>query len=83
MLRPYNDPEYRAARRWLVANPHTTCWFPGCDALADTIDHVPAIMEHTHIRGTRCCELRPACGPHNYSSGAAAGNRQREPHTPW
>jgi hypothetical protein len=82
-LRPYNDPEYRAARAWLTANPHVRCWYPDCDAQATTIDHVPALMDHHHVRGSRCCELRPACRPCNCGSGAAAGNRKREAHSPW
>lgn len=80
-LSPYNDADYRAARRWLKANPHTRCWHDGCTEPGTTIDHVPALAEHTHIRGSRCCTLRPCCAPHNYSSGATLGNRNREPHT--
>lgn len=83
MPRPYNDADYRAARAWLTAHPHTPCWHHDCTAMATTIDHVPAIMEHTHVRGARCCSLLPACGPHNYGHGASMGNRNREPHTPW
>jgi hypothetical protein len=80
-LSPYNDPEYRAARAWLKAHPDTECWHPNCTAPATTIDHVPALAEHHHQRGTRCCRLQPACAPCNLGSGAALGNRMREPHT--
>ena len=79
----YNDPDYRAARAWLTANPNTRCWFDGCDALATTIDHVPAIMEHTHRRGAGCCRLLPACRPHNCGHGAAIGNRKRSTGYDW
>jgi hypothetical protein len=82
MAKPhYNDPDYRAARAWLTAHPETLCWFNGCTARADTVDHVPAIVNHTHVRGAHCCELRPACRRHNCSHGASEGNRQRDPHT--
>lgn len=82
-LRPYNDPDYRAARAWLTANPGTVCYIDGCTEPATTIDHVPAIAEHDHRRGAGCCRLLPACRYHNCSSGAAIGNRLREPRTPW
>lgn len=78
-LRPYNDPDYRAARAWLTAHPDTLCYFPGCTRRADTIDHKPAIAEHNHVRGSRCCTLHPACRYHNCSHGASMGNRMREP----
>lgn len=83
MLRPYNDADYRAARAWLTAHPDTPCAFDHCTARATTLDHVPAIIEHNHRRGTGCCTLRPACLHHNASHGATLGNRMREPHTPW
>lgn len=80
-LRPYNDPDYRRARAWLKANPQP-CW-RGCGRTATTLDHVPAIMEHTHQRGARCCELRPACLRCNTSDGAAKGNAKRNPSSGW
>ena len=80
-LRPYNDPDYRRAKAWLKANPQP-CW-RGCGRTATTLDHVPAIMEHTHQRGARCCELRPACLTCNSSDGAAKGNAKRNPSSGW
>jgi hypothetical protein len=77
----YNDPDYRAARAWLTANPGTPCWHHGCTRPANTIDHDPPLAIHTHRRGTRCCRYLPACTPHNCGDGAAMGNRMREPHT--
>jgi hypothetical protein len=79
----YNERTYRNARSWLTAHPETQCWFDGCTARATTIDHVPAIAEHTHRTGTNCCQLLPACRPHNCGHGASMGNRMREPHTTW
>lgn len=78
-LRPYNDPEYRAAKQHL-RRTHVECHF-GCGHRATTPDHVPAIMEHHHVRGTRCCQLLPACHSCNSSHGATIGNRLREPHS--
>lgn len=75
--RPYNDPDYKAAKAWLKAHPTTTCWFHECTALADTVDHVPAISEHQHVRGTNCCQLKPACRAHNCGHGASIGNAAR------
>jgi hypothetical protein len=85
-LRPYNDPTYRAARAWLSAHPDTLCHFAGCSHKADTIDHVPALVEHQHVRGSRCCTLHPACRLHNFGHGgrlARARERTPEPRTPW
>ena len=81
-LRPYNDPDYRQAKAWFKSNP-TPCHFPGCTQVGTTVDHVPAIMHHTHIRGARCCRLLPACHFHNSSHGATEGNKMREPRSPW
>ena len=80
--RAYNDPAYRQAKAWLARHP-VTCWHDGCDAPADTLDHVPALMHHHHVRGTQCCSLLPACKACNSRHGAADGNRQREPRTTW
>jgi hypothetical protein len=81
MAKPhYNDPTYRAARAWLTAHPGTPCW-KNCGRPATTIDHVPAIMHHTHVRGAGCCQLKPACRRCNCSHGASEGNRRRDPHT--
>lgn len=79
---PYNDPEYRAARANLKLHPQR-CWHTDCNQPATTIDHVPALAEHTHRRGSGCCRLLPACQPHNYGDGATLGNRLRRPSTPW
>ena len=82
-LRPYNDPDYRAARAWLTANPSTMCYFTGCNRVATTIDHNPAVAQHHHIRNSGCCSLNPACGPHNFSHGAMIGNMKRSSSFDW
>lgn len=77
-LRPYNDPEYRAAKAHLAV-----VWVPcqlqldGCTERATSPDHQPPLAEHRHVRGTNCCRLVPACHHCNTSSGAATGNRNR------
>lgn len=81
-MRPTNDPEYRAFKHYLEAN-WVQCWYvhdhKRCTHRATSPDHRPRLSEHTHIRGTRCCELLPACAHCNTSDGARAGNRQRNP----
>ena len=83
MAKPhYNERRYRNARAWLTANPNTRCWHDNCTALADTIDHVPAITLHQHRPDTNCCRLLPACRAHNCGDGARIGNTKRnEPRT--
>ncbi len=58
------------------------CW--RCGAWADTVDHViPVVLGGDHSLDN----LRPACSFHNYSAGAAVGNRlrglRREAARPW
>lgn len=77
-MRPTNDPEYRAFKRYLATH-HVQCWYDDCDRRATSPDHRPRLSEHTHIRGTHCCTLHPACAPCNTSDGARSGNRQRNP----
>jgi len=57
-FRPYNDPEYRAAKAKLTRSP-APCW--ECGKPATTPDHWPPLAEHEHVRGARCCILRPHC----------------------
>lgn len=78
MANAYNDADYIAARASLkVAGSAVPCWFAGCTRPATTIDHVPALIEHHHIRGAGCCRLLPACQHCNSSDGAAKGNQRR------
>lgn len=67
----YNDPEYRAAKRWLKTHP-TECHLrlDGCTGMATTLDHQPALVDHQHQRGAHCCRLVPACHHCNSSDGA-------------
>lgn len=75
-----NDPEYRAYKRYLATHD-VPCWY-GCGRRATSPDHRPRLHEHTHVRGTHCCTLHPACHPCNTSDGATSGNRARlEPHS--
>ena len=87
--RPYNDPDYRAAKLQLKLE-HINCRCPGCPKCtsphgctrrATQPDHTPALHAHQHRRGTGCCHLRPLCAPCNLSRGATEGNIKREPHT--
>ena len=82
-LRPYNDPDYRRARKQLTHGPTVQCWKPLCDNIATTIDHDPPLALHTHRRGSGCCRLMPCCATHNYSAGAALGNTLRRPRSGW
>lgn len=77
-LRPYNDPEYRRAKRWLKHHPGTLCW-KGCGRPASSPDHQPPLKLHDHVRGSGCCRLLPACAPCNLSDGAVIGNTGRVP----
>lgn len=67
---PYKDPEYRAAKQWLKANP-AACW--ECGKPAVTPDHHPPLAKHDHQRGTRCCQLRPHCRACSNRQGGTMG----------
>ena len=83
-MRPYNDPDYRRAKQALKARP-TSCelQLPGCTGTANTLDHQPRIAQHTHRRGTQCCQLIPACAHCNSSDGATSGNAKRASGYDW
>src|SRR5262245_2430197 len=49
-VRPYADPDYRAAVAALKAHP-VPC-VDGCGRIADSIDHDPPLALHDHRRGT-------------------------------
>lgn len=69
-------PGWRAIRRAVFARYGHACW--RCGAYADTVDHiVPRVLGGGH----NIENLRPSCGPCNYSSGASVGNRLRPPLT--
>jgi hypothetical protein len=72
----YGDAAYRAARDYLRANVVVCAW-PGCNARATSPDHVPALADHPHVRGSGCCTFRALCLSHNCSAGASLGNRRR------
>ena len=54
------------------------CSYPRCRALADTVDHHPALDAHEHvINDPDCCTYRPMCKPHNSKLGAMHVNQKR------
>jgi hypothetical protein len=75
---PYRDPEYRAASDDLKAHPRL-CATPRCHAVASTLDHVPPLGLHHHVRGSGCCVLVGKCVRCNLGAGAriAAARRTR------
>ena len=83
-LRAHNDPEYTRAKRALRANPQPCqLRLAGCTGLATTLDHQPRLMDHTHVRGTGCCRLVPACLHCNLSDGGSAARRRERNGYSW
>lgn len=74
-MSPYAEAEYRAMRD-VLEHGDVACW-RRCGRRATTPDHVPALADHDHERGSGCCQLRPSCQPCNLRAGAALGNRRR------
>jgi 5-methylcytosine-specific restriction endonuclease McrA len=72
--RPTYGATYRAARRILLAGDPPCVH---CGAPATTADHVPALIDHTHVEGTGCCALVPACRSCNLGAGARITHRRR------
>lgn len=74
MARPaYRDPHYRAAAADLRRRPRPC----RCGAPATTLDHVPPLALHHHVRGSGCCVLVPACVRCNLGAGAAIAAARR------
>lgn len=71
----YRDPSYRAAAAELRARPRSC----RCGAPATTLDHVPPLALHHHVRGSGCCVYVAMCVPCNLGAGAriAALRRRR------
>ena len=67
MPSPYDEAAYRRARAELKANP-APCWV--CGRPGTTVDHVPSLSQHRHVKGSGCCTLRPACARCNYGGRA-------------
>lgn len=44
---------------------------------ADSADHVPPLSRHTHIPGSGCCVLRPACLPCQHKQAITLANETR------
>lgn len=58
---PYG-PRYEKVRAALLGSPCQMMLV--CDgAPATSCDHEPPLSRHTHIEGSGCCLLRPACMP--------------------
>ena len=56
---PYGS-RYRKVRAALLGQPCQMRLV--CDgAPSDSCDHDPPLSRHTHVEGTGCCSLRPAC----------------------
>ena len=76
-----NERAYKAYRRWLANNP-TACHH-GCGRQATSPDHHPPLDAHTHIAGTHCCVLLPACLPCQARQGAQLVNTRRASGYTW
>jgi 5-methylcytosine-specific restriction endonuclease McrA len=69
----YADPTYRRLRAEILA-PKPLCSYPGCQLVADTLDHiVPVSRGGQNTREN----LRPMCRRHNEALGRAAGNETK------
>jgi 5-methylcytosine-specific restriction endonuclease McrA len=69
----YADAAYRGYRRKVLA-AKPPCSYPGCVAVADTLDHVVAVsLGGTNEPGN----LRPMCRKHNEALGRSLGNTSR------
>ncbi len=70
-----SDPEYRRARRLVLAGSPECVW---CGAPATTVDHVVEMDRFADPREAHAMtNLVPACRPCNSSRGAVYGNRKR------
>jgi hypothetical protein len=81
-LRATNDPEYRAYKR-MLDNLDIACCYPGCGRRATSPDHQPPLDQHTHLRGSGCCTLRPSCRRHQCQQGALIVNTKRASGYSW
>jgi hypothetical protein len=60
--RPQYGPAYQRVRKALLGQPCQMRLV--CEGSpADSCDHDPPVSRHTHVEGTGCCALRPACLP--------------------
>ena len=86
---PYNDPDYRLAKKLLderIRNgQEVRCEIaaPGCIIWATTIDHDPPLAYHEHTRDSGCCTLYPACQPCQSRQGAEIANNRRDTGYDW
>ncbi len=78
---PYNDATYKRYKQWL-RTVVVDCWH-GCGRRATSPDHDPPIAHHTHIRGTACCTLKPACRSCQCQQGGRIVTAQRSSGYQW
>jgi 5-methylcytosine-specific restriction endonuclease McrA len=70
----YNSRLYRRLRPIVLAEAGHRCEWPGCLAVATTVDHiVPVVKGGSNDRAN----LRASCLPHNSQGGAALTNEAR------
>jgi hypothetical protein len=73
---PYG-PRYEAVRAAMLGLPcelRITC----DGAPGNSVDHDPPLSRHTHIEGTGCCRLRPACMACQRKQGTRLTNQTRQ-----
>jgi hypothetical protein len=80
---PYNQ-RYVMERRLLLARRERCRLRLVCDgAIATSADHNPPLALHTHVVGSGCCYLQPACLACQKAQGALITRRLRtEPPVP-
>jgi hypothetical protein len=80
--KPYNEAAYRTLKR-ILRTANLECWRPNCTNLATSPDHDPPLSAHTHVAGSGCCVLRPACKPCQDRQGAAIRNAKSSSGYAW
>lgn len=68
----YNERHYVQFKR-ILRDANLECWH-GCGRIATSPDHDPPLTQHTHVRGSGCCVLRPACSTCQSKQGARLRN---------
>ena len=70
----YNERHYVWFRDVYLKANVIPCWHDGCENRATSPDHYPPISAHTHVAGSGCCRLKPACKGCQDRQGAAIRN---------
>jgi len=71
---PYNAPYQRARLALLIYGGRCKC-----GRRATSLDHQPPLATHTHIEGSGCCRLVPACLPCQRRQGGELRSAKRAP----